>query len=189
MRALQGLLLGLLVCVWVPATSAAGPTSKNLKLKAGDKAPDFGLRDRNGELLRLSDFTSSRNKGPAIHKYVLLDFFSTDCKSCKEELPHVVEFSKKHSDTIQVLLVALLEKDEGQNKLEEFLRINPLPFPVLADTYSSVAKKYVTNGDTVTIPALFLIDSQGTVRETWVGLQEKLEIALEKVLTPETASN
>jgi peroxiredoxin len=189
MRLIQGLLFGLLVCAAVVNSRAAGPDARNVKLKIGDKAPDFALRDQRGALVRLSDFTGCHNRSLNNRKYVLLDFFATDCKACREELPQVVEIAKKHSDKMQVLLVALLEKEDGQNKLDEFLRSNSLTFPVLADTYSAAAKKYVANGDMVTIPALFLIDCHGSVREILLGVQGNLELAVAKILTPEPVSN
>lgn len=188
MRSIQGLLVGLLVCIPAATVLPAEPQANDLKLKVGDKAPDFALRDREGRLVRLSDFVGNKRSSTNAGTYVLLDFFATDCKACRKELPQVVAIAKKHSDKLQVLLVALLEKEDGESKLEEFLSAHPLPFPVLVDTYSSVAKKYVMRGDSVTIPAFFLIDSRGIVRKTVVGVQEDLEMIVAKILPPATAA-
>jgi peroxiredoxin len=182
------LAIGLLVCVGAATTLAAEPEAKDLKLKVGDKAPEFALRDREGRLVRLSDFAGGKRGSTNAGAYVLLDFFATDCKACRKELPKVVAIAKKHSDKMQVLLVALPEKEDGESKLEEFLSANPLPFQVLVDTYSSVAKKYVMRGDSVTIPAFFLIDSRGIVRKTVVGVSEDLEMVVAKILPPATAA-
>ena len=54
------------VCVLSPAVAVAQDQIVPLKIKVGDKAPDFALTDGNGKTVKLSDF-----KGHA----VLLDFY------------------------------------------------------------------------------------------------------------------
>ncbi len=161
--------------------SAAEPVAKS-RFKAGDRAPDFSLRDREGNLLRLSDRAYPGKELPRRPKQVLLlDFFATDCKACREELPQIVELSKKRKD-IQVLLVAIPEAEDGLRKLEDFLKEHPVPFPVLVDTYQSVARKYVATQDSITLPALFLIGKSGRIRAVWMGLEKDLMSQVEKIL-------
>src|SRR5690606_36957414 len=55
-------------------------------LGIGSAAPDFSLKDINGELVSLSDF-----KG----KIVYLSFWRTDCGLCMVEQPHAQELARK----------------------------------------------------------------------------------------------
>ncbi|MBW1870685.1 MAG: TlpA family protein disulfide reductase, partial [Deltaproteobacteria bacterium] len=116
-------------------------------------------------------------------KKVLLDFFQTDCEPCKKELPQVVAYHNKFKDKVQVLMIALLESENGQAKLDKFLKDKKIPFPVLVDAYENTAKKYIVDGETVTLPSIFLIDENGVVRARLVGLKEDLETSLQKAVS------
>ena len=148
-------------------------------LKMREQAPYFFLRDLEGAMHRLSDMafpgkeTSWRKK-----RKVLLDFFRTDCKPCMKELPHVIEFHNKHKGEIQVLMVALLEEDDGRAKLDHWLRTTNPPFPVLVDAYETVAKKYIVKGESISLPSMYLIDQDGIVRAKLEGFTEDLEESL-----------
>lgn len=162
------------------SSSAAEPVKS--RFKAGDRAPDFSLRDREGNLIRLSDRAYPGKELPRRSKQVLLlDFFATDCKACREELPQIVELARKRSD-IQVLLVAIPEAEDGLRKLEDFLKDHPVPFPVLVDSYQTAARKYVATQDSITLPALFLIGKSGRIRAVWMGLEKDLLSQVEKIL-------
>jgi peroxiredoxin len=153
------------------------------KVKVGDEAPDFFLRDLEGNMIRLSDFAFKGPENPRRKKrMVLLDFFRTDCAPCMKELPQVIEFHHKHKDRVQVILVALLEEEDGRAKLDRWLKAHKLPFPVLVDAYENVAKKYIVDGDTVSLPSIFLIDGGAIVRSRLVGLKDALEAELRPAL-------
>ena len=155
-----------------PAASAGGGEG----VKVCTKAPDFFLRDLEGVMHRLSDLafpgkeTSWRKK-----KKVLIDFFRTDCEPCMKELPEVIKFHNKHKGKVQVLIIALLEEENGRAKLNQWLKKNKLPFPVLVDAYETAAKKYIVKGDTVSLPSIFLISENGWVRAKMEGLTTDLE--------------
>jgi peroxiredoxin len=91
---------------------------------------------------------------------VLIDFFRTDCGPCRQSLPELVALTEKHRPQgLEVVMIALLEEDRGQEKLEAFLKERPLPFPVVVDATEHVARKYL--GDTAPLPATFLVDREG----------------------------
>lgn len=165
------------------AADPAAPAKPKIPVAVGTQAPDFSLRDHEGNLIRLNDFVFPGAE-TAHHKKIelLLDFFATDCKACKAELPQVVAYSKKHAGDVQVVLVAIPEKEDGVNKLEKFLTDNPVPFPVLVDSYETVAKKYVADGSTMTLPATFFIGKSGKIRVIFLGLEKDLEASLQSAL-------
>jgi len=134
--------------------------------RVGQKAPHVALRDREGAL-----FDLARAKQP-----VVLDFFRTDCKPCRRSLPVLSKLHARRGKQLKVVLVALLEEEEGEEKLERFLRATPLPFTVLVDRYGLAAKKYVVRGGTARIPALFVIDRKGVLRARYGG-EPKKELA------------
>ena len=143
--------------------------------KIGKVAPDFSLRDREGTLVRLTDFAyQGKAKPRKPKKAVVLDFFRTDCKPCRKGLPKLFKLHRKFKKGgVQVVMVALLEDENGEDKLDQFLKKNPIPFMVLVDSYGTVAKKYVVEDGKVKIPALFLMDHQRKLRHVVRGLDEK----------------
>jgi peroxiredoxin len=71
--------------------------SLNKNIKVGDKFADFTLPDINGKNVSLSDYKN---------KYVLLDFWGSWCRPCREENPNLVktynEFKDKGFDILGV---------------------------------------------------------------------------------------
>lgn len=133
------------------------------RLPAGKPAPTFQLRALDGTLVRLGDMAyPGAEKKYAKKRPVLLDFFRTDCKPCIESLPQLVQVHQKfQSHGLEVLMVALLEDEDGRGKLERFLATQKLPFPVVVDQANHVSKKYL--GATVSLPATFLLDRHGVL--------------------------
>lgn len=153
--------------------------------KIGQPAPAFSLRDREGALISLADLAyPGKAKRHRPKRVVVLDFFRTDCKPCRKALPKLVELHKKFKDRpVRVVLVALLEEDEGQEKLDRFLKKQRLPFPVLVDAYALAGKKYVAKGNGVQIPALFVIDRSGVLRARFSGLASKSKATIHKTIS------
>jgi peroxiredoxin len=153
--------------------------------KIGQPAPAFSLRDREGTLVSLADLAyPGRAKGHRPKRVVVLDFFRTDCKPCRKALPKLVALHKTFKDKpVRVILVALLEEDEGQEKLDRFLEKQRLPFAVLVDTYAVAGKKYVAKGRGVQIPALFVIDRSGVLRARFSGLASKSKATIHKTIS------
>lgn len=151
------------------AAASAGPAvavAKNVKV--GKKAPELELRDLENQNYRLSEIAYPEKPRRGYPKSpVLLDFFSTSCTPCRKALPDVIKLHHATKDKgLKILLVVILEQDEdSRSDLDEFLRQNPIPFPVLVDAYHKAAKTYVTNGDTADVPSYILIDSNGIIRD------------------------
>lgn len=173
-----GLLFG-----WCVQAGAGEKNPGRPRVKVGDQAPDFSLRDLESNLVRLSDLAyPGEEKTWKKKKKVMLDFFRTDCAPCMQELPQVIEYHRKHKQNVQVVLIALLESEDGREKLDKFLKKNQVPFPVLVDAYETVAKKYIMDGETCTLPSIFFINREGKVLARFVGLKRDLETSLKKAL-------
>jgi cytochrome c biogenesis protein CcmG, thiol:disulfide interchange protein DsbE len=170
------LLIVLMLCL-SPPVRANSP-------EVGKPAPVFSLRDGTGALVSLSNLAYPEAPQPSRpKKVVLLDFFSTSCAPCRKSLPHLIKLHQKFKDqAVQVVLVALLEDEDGQEKLDQFLKTKPLPFMVLHDPYQTAGKKYVMKHNAVEIPALFVIDRSGTLRAQFKGLTPEELPRVEKLM-------
>ncbi len=174
-----------LICVGfaAPALAESPPPLRELKKlgklpEIGKRAPRFRLYTQNREaLVKLSDRAyPGREKSYSKKRPVLLDFFRTDCSPCRAAMPELIAFAKAHeSEGLEVIIVALLEQEDGQRKLDEYLAQEKLPFVVVIDAHEHVGKKYL--GGTAKLPATFLIDANGTLVARRLGAAGELEAA------------
>lgn len=154
----------------------------------GKAAPGFSLRDREGALVSLGDLAYPPPDRPGRpRQVVVLDFFRTDCAPCKKALPKLVELHRKMAGKpLKLILMALLEDEEGEEKLDRFLKANPVPFLVLVDAYGAVAKKYISGKNGYQIPSLFVIDRGGVLRHRLQGSEAaalpKLQAQIQELL-------
>jgi peroxiredoxin len=163
------LALALAAQIGLSLTAEAGEPKNSSQLKPGMPAPVFRLRALDGAMVRLDELAyPGKEKSYAKKRPVLLDFFRTDCVPCKNALPDLVKTANRvQSQGVDVILVALLEDDDGRGKLERFLAEAKLPLKIVVDEAQLFAKKYL--GDPVTLPATFLIDQEGTIVKSKYG--------------------
>ena len=126
------------------------------------EAPDFELKDVNGNTVRLSDF-----KG----KVVVLNFWATWCAPCRREIPDFIELQNAYGkDGLQFIGIAL--DQEGVEKVKPFVGKYKIEYPILIGN-SSVADKY---GGMDAIPVTLLIDRKGMIRNRYVGMRQKSDL-------------
>ena len=120
----------------------------------GSPAPEIVLKDLQGQEVKLSDLRG---------KIVLLNFWATWCKPCKEEMPAMQASYDKLRD--QGFVVLAVNELEDTDKVIEHIRTHGHTFLVVMDHDNRVANRYGVVG----LPASFLIDRQGIVREHIFG--------------------
>jgi len=120
----------------------------------GSPAPEIALKDLQGQEVKLSDLHG---------KIVLLNFWATWCKPCKEEMPAMQASYDKLRD--QGFVVLAVNELEDTDKVIEHIRTHGHTFLVVMDHDNRVANQYGVVG----LPASFLIDRQGIVREHIFG--------------------
>ncbi|MDU1906202.1 MAG: TlpA disulfide reductase family protein [Dysgonomonas sp.] len=81
--------------------------NKSRRVEIGKDAPDFSIKDMNGDIINLSDFRG---------KYVLLNFWSPDCGNCKEEIPILKENYNKYKDKGFVIVSIAVEDESNKQK-------------------------------------------------------------------------
>lgn len=145
-----------------------------MKLKKGDKAPDFEGRDQDGNIIRLADL-----KG----KKVVLYFYP------KDDTPGCTAQACNLRDNYEALqakgyeIIGISSDDEKSH--QKFREKYQLPFPLIADTDKSIHEKY----DVWKEKSMYGRKYMGTVRTTFVIDEEgKIEEVIEKVKTGDHTS-
>ncbi len=149
------LILGAAACSsYKPAAAAKG----NQERKA---APNFALADSQGKTLRLNDF-----KG----KVVLLDFWATWCGPCRIEIPWFMEFQRRYKDK-GFTVIGVSMDENGWEAVRPFVEEMKMNYPVVIGT----DKTSSDFGGVEVLPTTFLIDKEGRIVITRLGLTSKDE--------------
>jgi len=130
-----------------------------MRLKIGEKAPDFKLKDvTTGKVISLHDFAG--------RKVVMLEFWATWCDICKREMPNLVKLQSGWKDKGFELLSIVLPSGsiDDIRKIAKEKKVN---YAVLLDADLSVATR--SYGLAGPIPLKVLIDHKGVIRYTHVS--------------------
>ncbi len=125
---------------------------------SAQNAPDFVLKDLDGNAVRLSDF---RGKN-----VVLIDFWATWCVPCVKELPHLQRLSDSYKNQGLAMLAIAVDGPESVAMVRPFMKRYGYTFPVLLDTDSEVLALYDPR---VVLPYTLLIDREGNIRRVHQG--------------------
>lgn len=116
---------------------------------ASGPAPDFTLKSKSGENVRLEDLRG---------QVVMLNFWASWCGPCRQEMPHMNDIFKKYEKFgFTVLAVSVDENPEDANR---FLDAVPVDFPILYDTDSRISELYNVDA----MPTTVMIDRDGNKR-------------------------
>lgn len=134
-------------------------------------APDFQLPSLSGPDISLNQF-----KG----KVVLLNFWATWCAPCREELPALQQVFSKYEG--KGLVILGINEDKDQENARDFVNHYKLNFPIGFDQNFQIMNKFEVSA----MPVSFLIDRNGTIKETFFGFSQKklphMESAIESLL-------
>ena len=163
----------------------AGCSNRAASAKASVKAdkdrksaPDFALKDANGQTARLSDY-----KG----KVVLLDFWATWCGPCKIEIPWFMEFEQEFKDR-GFSVVGVSMDEDGWSAVKPYLVQMKVNYRVLLGN-DQVGTMY---GGVDSLPTTFLIDRQGKIASVHIGVstgKEEFKDAIVGLLDAPRASS
>lgn len=149
------LLLGFFIFITGQASALAEspPEEDRLPgLKIGTAAPDFSLKDLNGNIVKLSDY-----KG----KKVMLNFWATWCPPCKAEMPAMEKFHGEVGEDVTILAVNI----DARYDVKSYVEKMGVSFPVLLDEKDKVNNDY----QILTIPTTFFIDKEGVIRHKYLS--------------------
>ncbi len=139
------------------------PVDSRLKVREGEKAPDFSLPSVSGEKVALSDYQGAKN--------VVISFVPAAWTPvCSDQWPGY-NLAEKLFEKHDAVLVGIAV-DNIPTLYAWTREMGELWFPVLSDfwPHGEVADRYgVLRSDGVSERALFVIDKQGTIRLSHVS--------------------
>jgi len=124
------------------------------QLKVGDAFPDltkFSLEGKPPENLR--------------GKVVIVDFWASWCGPCRASFSAMEQLYKKYGQ--DGLVVVAVNLDDKRAAMEEFLKKNPVSFPVVRDAN----KQLVVQVNIASMPSSFVLDSDGRVYSVHNGFR------------------
>ena len=155
-----GTLLLLAVAFMSAFTNAVAPllAAQRGVVKPGEPAPNFQLRDMNGQAVSLSDLRG---------KIVLVNFWATWCGPCRIEMPAMERLYRTY-DRKDFEILAVSTDAQGVAVTRPFQQENQLTFPILHDADFRVGLSYGAR----TLPMTFMVDRQGIVRQQIFGARD-----------------
>jgi thiol-disulfide isomerase/thioredoxin len=139
-----------------------------IPVKVDYTAPELSLTDLQGNSTSLADYRG---------KVVLVNLWATWCPPCKEEMPALETFYRKHAGD-GFAIIAVNDGDPTSDVIQ-FVKDYGLTFPVWLDpTYIATEKAFKT----LNLPSSFVINQDGQVVLSWVGGINLR--TLEKYVTP-----
>lgn len=135
-------------------TTTPAVTSPPVGNRRGNTAPDFNLPTLDGKTVSLTGLRG---------KPVVINFWTTWCTYCVEEMPLLEQLYRKWS--AQGLVFLAIDSGEDAATVKAFVQKQGLSFPVLLDDKSEVTEKYNIAG----LPTTYFIDTNGIIRELKIG--------------------
>ncbi len=120
-------------------------------------APDFTLRDLDGNRHRLSDYRG---------RVVIVNFWATWCPPCRAEMPSMQRAWERLRKEGVVMLG--IDVGEDEDTVFQFTADYPVEFPLLLDQDSSVIGRWPVRG----LPTTFVVDPQGRLAYRAIGGRE-----------------
>ena len=120
-------------------------------------APDFELQDTEGNTHRLSDYRG---------KTVIINFWTTWCPPCREEIPSMNRAWKELENEDVVILAINMGEDE--DTIFIFTADYPADFPLLMDGDGEVIAQWPVKG----LPTTYVVAPDGSIAFRAIGGRE-----------------
>jgi len=153
-----------------------GGTDKRAAVSVGDQAPDFTLRDLEGNQITLS---SSRGK----YSTVLVFYRGYWCPFCARQLAELRSLLKENEE-VRLLAVSVDDRDKTKELVAKITSDGngPVNYMLLSDPEHKVIDAYGlhdpaydgTKFDGIPHPAVYVIDKKGRV--TWAKVESDYKI-------------
>lgn len=111
--------------------------------------------------------------------FVLVNFFATWCRPCREELPDLVELRDDSKQGVDVVLISLDKPADAKARLHNFLKENGVNFQTYARSRGETRfVKSMYPGWNGMIPLTLLYTNKGKQLEVLEGMTDAEEIKL-----------
>ncbi len=130
-----------------------------MALSVGTKAPDFTVKDTQGNTVSLSDYAG---------KTVVLYFYpKDDTPGCtKEACSFRDNYSVYQGKDVAVFGVS----GDDESSHQDFTKKFNLPFPLLADTHKSMMQSYDVDGGGYAKRVTYIIDGNGMISHVYTSV-------------------
>jgi cytochrome c biogenesis protein CcmG/thiol:disulfide interchange protein DsbE len=145
--------VGLLVFILIQLLTPASQAVKDPLV--GHPAPDFTLVMLNASSLENGKLSLSSFRG----KPVVLNFWASWCRPCKEELPLLENTWKQLQAQHKGIVFLGINFQESSKDAARFLQQYGITYQAGLDTDGSIANKY----NVTSLPQTFFIDRNGTI--------------------------
>jgi len=149
--------------------------------QAGGIAPEFSVKDIDGNTIDLSRFSNKR--------YVLIDAWASWCAPCVKSIPHVKElYNKYHDKGLEVIAISRDEDLQAWRNAINKYETQDWHHILAEKEPGSVMKGHFIEDDIMNlypifaIPKYFLIDMEGVVIGSWDGAGKKNMNELDQIL-------
>jgi peroxiredoxin len=122
--------------------------------EVGQLAPEFALRDPEGNARELGDYRGD---------VVWINFWASWCGPCRRELPDIQRLAAEFED--EGLVVLAVNQLQSVDTAESFWEELELDLPILLDSGGEVSEQYRLIG----LPHNVFIDRDGVVRSNHIG--------------------
>ena len=128
-------------------------------------APDFTLKSRSGENLKLSEFRG---------ELVMINFWASWCGPCRQEMPELERLYQRYK-SLGFTILGINQDDKPRNA-EKMLKQIPVSFPILFDEKHEVSDQY----HVAAMPTTILLNRDGTIRDIHQGYRPGMEADYQK---------
>jgi cytochrome c biogenesis protein CcmG/thiol:disulfide interchange protein DsbE len=142
----------------VELPAAKNATDQAPSARDGRAAPDFLLRQLDGEPVRLSDLQGQP---------LIVNFWATWCSTCRAETPDLIQLYETYRDGGLLLLGVNLRENEGA--VTGFVEDFGISYPILLDRDGDVAGTWRIGGPNQGVPSTYFIGRDGVVRKVVFG--------------------
>ncbi len=111
---------------------------------------DFTVVDANGKDVKLADF---------LGKPIVLNFWTSWCGYCKQEMPDFEKAAKAYPDVNFVMVNATCDKRETEAKAKKYIEENNLDLDFYFDVYKDAVEEYGIRS----YPTTYFLDPKGNV--------------------------
>ena len=119
------------------------------------RMPPFLLDDLDGDIVSTASLRG---------KVVLLNFWATWCPPCRDEIPELIELSKRFKDRLQIVGVSM--DDAPEDEVRQFARNMGMDYPIVMGS-RTLSAEY---GGVPALPTSFVVNTEGRIVQKHEGL-------------------
>ena len=163
-RCSMAALLALLAAAGGPATAADAPPAVAAVTTAATPATDAAAQS-----LFAASFKDFDRQQQSLAQYkgkpMVVYFWATWCKSCKQEVPELIALHKKYGTKMHVIGIAI----DNTDKVRQFAQDNQINYQLLLGSNDAIALSKQLGNSVGGLPFAVVVDAKGRIVKTLLG--------------------